>query len=556
MPTEKMGFFSCVALIVGACIGSAIFSISGMTVFYAGASALVSWILAAVIYYAYGMLVAELAAKYPNSGGIFVFPRRSICGEKGSFLGFVSGWGYIVSNVIAISFSAIYVGHYLNIEGYFVSILAILLSVVIVLIGKRSSRNIQNFFVASLVILLLIYCGFAFWGGSFEQSNFKMAFSSGVKGNSGFLISVPLAMVAYGGCLVVPFMISEVKNPEINVHRSLFSGIGAVAVIYTLVIAAIVGTLSVEMISNNESLQFIPLSASISNSGLSSHCWLLTLVSLSGTLALVTTIIALIRVNARALQAISTDGFFHDKFAVDDRDGTAVYSIIVVSIAAIVLCFFPDCTAQLIMLGAALNVLSMSITCVSLIVSRKRNGAYSGYRAPLGSFLPFAVLFVFLSCYAPDLFTGGKDLWVFTAVVYLCGMVFYAIGAKTARRRFSGVVVHGKGRGRLFDIPTANMELYEGYEMPRFGVWEVKVFLDGSIYSGVTNIGLRPTDDTSSKPTIETLILNFSGAIYGKSMTIELLRFIRETRTFSSMEELRIQIESDIASVTSHDRIK
>ena len=61
----KLGFVSCVALVVGACVGSAIFSLSGLTIFFAGASAVLSWIIAAVVFSLYGMLVAELAVRYP-----------------------------------------------------------------------------------------------------------------------------------------------------------------------------------------------------------------------------------------------------------------------------------------------------------------------------------------------------------------------------------------------------------------------------------------------------------------------------------------------------------
>ena len=118
-PDGKLGLTACVGIVVGGCIGSAIFSLSGLTMYYAGASSIISWILSGIILCMYGMQVCELAVRYPKSGGIFVFPQK-VFGEKnqkrGDFWGFVSAWGYIVSNFIAIAFSAIYVATYLGVS--------------------------------------------------------------------------------------------------------------------------------------------------------------------------------------------------------------------------------------------------------------------------------------------------------------------------------------------------------------------------------------------------------------------------------------------------------
>ena len=107
----KLGLVACIAILTGGCIGSAIFSLSGMTMYYAGPAAIITWIVAAIILGCYGVQVAELSVRYPHSGGVYVFPAKSL----GKFWGYLAAWGYIISNFIAVAFSAIYVATYLGV---------------------------------------------------------------------------------------------------------------------------------------------------------------------------------------------------------------------------------------------------------------------------------------------------------------------------------------------------------------------------------------------------------------------------------------------------------
>ena len=563
MKDGKMGLFSCVALIISACVGSAIFSISGMTVYMAGGSAILSWVIAALIFCAYGMLLAELAVRYPDSGGIYVFPKRAFSGAMGSFWGLVSAWGYIVSNIIAVGFSAIYVGEYLcagfpgvrtMLDGVIpglsadeiISLISLVLSATVILSGPKRSQFIQNILSMLLAATLLLYCGFAFFGGGFEVSNFHGFFTSGAGKGTGFISAVPLAMVAYGGCVVVSFMASEVRNPSRNVPVSLFLGLGAVALIYAAVIASIAGTLPIEVLDGDVSLRFIPLFASISNGTLSSYGWMARLVSICGVLALLTTITALLRVNARAVQAISAEGYFPDFLATENRRGVLSVTIIILTVIAACLCLFPQWTVQMITLGAVLNIASMTITCLSFIMARRHRSHSGGFMAPAGGFLAVTLIVLFWVCYVPDVLNGGNMMWLFTAVVYVIALTVWLAGRKRSRRRLHGLVVHGKGRGHLHSMPTANLKPFRGQDLPGFGVWSVKVFYAGKYYRGLSNVGLRPSDDDSPIPSVETLIFDFDEDIYGKKITLEFEKFIRPTRKFSNLDELRTQIELDI----------
>lgn len=108
-----------------------------------------------------------------------------------------------------------------------------------------------------------------------------------------------------------------------------------------------------------------------------------------------------------------------------------------------------------------------------------------------------------------------------------------------------GKVVHGRGAGRMFDIPTANMKLPIDKLIPRFGVYGSTVEIDGKTYVGATNIGGRPTFELS-KPVIETMIADFSEAIYDKVITVYLHKYLRPVTRFDTPAELSKQVHKDI----------
>ncbi len=109
---------------------------------------------------------------------------------------------------------------------------------------------------------------------------------------------------------------------------------------------------------------------------------------------------------------------------------------------------------------------------------------------------------------------------------------------------FSAPVIHGAGKGSEWGFPTANQRLPDGMIMPEFGVYASKITVDGEAYSGITNIGKRPTVGTDTVLS-ETNIFDFNKDIYGKTADIRLVRFIRPEKKFSSFAELAEQIKAD-----------
>lgn len=113
---------------------------------------------------------------------------------------------------------------------------------------------------------------------------------------------------------------------------------------------------------------------------------------------------------------------------------------------------------------------------------------------------------------------------------------------------FTAKVIDGDKRGRTWGFPTINQELPAELVMPRFGVYETSVTVNGRTFKGVTNIGERPT--VGSKTILsETHIINFDENVYGLEVDIRLVRFIRPEKKFDSFDELAHQIKSDTEEV-------
>ena len=114
-----------------------------------------------------------------------------------------------------------------------------------------------------------------------------------------------------------------------------------------------------------------------------------------------------------------------------------------------------------------------------------------------------------------------------------------------------GTVVTGQQLGRTIGFPTANLQLPTEKFLPRYGVYSVNVFLQQTTVKGVMNIGCRPTV-AGEAPTIEVHLLNWSGNLYGQTLKVDLIKFIRPEQKFASVEALKQQITKDCRSVLNN----
>lgn len=113
-----------------------------------------------------------------------------------------------------------------------------------------------------------------------------------------------------------------------------------------------------------------------------------------------------------------------------------------------------------------------------------------------------------------------------------------------------GNVVKGAQRGRTIGFPTANIAVDKEKLLPLNGVYAVRIHIDGKIHPAVANIGVRPTFNGDS-PTIEVHIFDFEQDIYGDTVRVDLVEFIRPEQKFDSLEALVSQISLDAQQAKS-----
>ncbi len=108
--------------------------------------------------------------------------------------------------------------------------------------------------------------------------------------------------------------------------------------------------------------------------------------------------------------------------------------------------------------------------------------------------------------------------------------------------RLTSTVVQGQGLGRMLGFPTANMAIPEALAIPRHGVYACLAYVDDMVHHAVTNIGTRPTVNGTTV-TVEPWLMEFSGDLYGKEITLEFFKFLRPEQKFESLEALRNEIQ-------------
>lgn len=106
-----------------------------------------------------------------------------------------------------------------------------------------------------------------------------------------------------------------------------------------------------------------------------------------------------------------------------------------------------------------------------------------------------------------------------------------------------GEVLHGQKLGRALGFPTANLVPDPTCRL-RHGIYAVRVEVDGALYNGVASFGRRPTIDNGA-PVLEVYLFDFSGDLYGRTIEVFLIGWIRPEEKFPSLDALKAQIAAD-----------
>lgn len=108
-----------------------------------------------------------------------------------------------------------------------------------------------------------------------------------------------------------------------------------------------------------------------------------------------------------------------------------------------------------------------------------------------------------------------------------------------------GRVMHGRGAGRMFDIPTANLKFPSSKLLPKSGVYGASCVIGANEFWGAVNVGGRPTFGLS-KSVVEVMLDNFNDNIYEKDIKIVFRKYLRPTSKFDTPSQLSKQVHNDI----------
>ena len=115
------------------------------------------------------------------------------------------------------------------------------------------------------------------------------------------------------------------------------------------------------------------------------------------------------------------------------------------------------------------------------------------------------------------------------------------------RYTISGKVIKGKGRGKYLGFPTANID-YDGYLLPKSGVYVTTIVIDGNEYESMSNIGDNPTF-SNKDVTFEVNVFKWTQTLYGKTVSVSFEKYLRDEIKYESTSELieRMHIDEQVS---------
>ena len=185
--------------------------------------------------------------------------------------------------------------------------------------------------------------------------------------------------------------------------------------------------LTVRYLTENPGMRFIPMYAAAFTK-LSAIPWMSKVISISALLALITTMLVVMSLTARAMKAVSDTKLLPEAFGKMNGNGIPIFATTVVAVSAGIISCFPDFTEILVSLGALFAVVVTIMTNISLIAARKKFALPEGaFQAPLGAALPWISLILTLVCNISSVLSGNVQVYAFTIVWYVIGIIYYKI---------------------------------------------------------------------------------------------------------------------------------
>lgn len=426
-----LGSAQCIAILVGGMIGAAIFSLSGMTILNAGPSSILSWIIAAVIFLLYGLMTAELSTIYPRSGGIFVFSYEALGKTKNtkSIWGWVTAWSWLNVALFGAAFCAIYVAQYLSIAFPFFSNIVLWAVIWIIGCGILCLFNIQLagtvnlILTAVLVVLMLVYSIAGV--GSYNPANFVPFFTQGTGGSTGFISSIPIAMMAFNAISAVAFMVSLIRKPKKTIPKSMIISMAITIALYVFILVSTIGMVGAKYFIDNPGTEYVPL-YSAAWTVLYSLPWLPAAISIAATIALTTTLLVLLMTAGWTVQSAAEYGLL-PKFLgkINAKTKVPTNALILCIVVVLIFAVIPKFTDYLINTGGISNAICVIMVAITLIAARRKHTFEVGdFHLGGNSVIPVIVALLVAAFILPVVFQPLTYWYLYLAWMAVGAVVF------------------------------------------------------------------------------------------------------------------------------------
>ncbi|WP_082696566.1 APC family permease [Mycobacterium sp. IS-1590] len=234
---RRLGTFDAVVIGLGSMLGAGIFVAVGPAAAAAGSGLLIGLAVAAVVAYCNATSSARLAARYPESGGTYVYGRERL----GRFWGYIAGWSFIVGKTASCAAMALTVGYYVWPEaarGIAVGAVAALTALNYA--GIRKSAMLTRVIVAVVLAVLGTVVVTVLGFGDVEWTRLSVDADASV---AGVLQAAGLLFFAFAGYARIATLGEEVRDPARTIPRAIPLALAITLVVYALVAAAVIAEL-------------------------------------------------------------------------------------------------------------------------------------------------------------------------------------------------------------------------------------------------------------------------------------------------------------------------
>ncbi|MFB7718990.1 APC family permease [Nocardia sp. NPDC056100] len=324
---RRLGTGDAVVVGLGAMIGAGIFASLGPAAHAAGSGLLVGLVVAGVVAYCNATSSARLAARYPASGGTYVYGRERL----GEFWGYLAGWSFIVGKSASCAAMALTVGTYLwPGHAHVVAVASVVALTAVNYGGIQKSAWLTRVIVGVVLAVLAAVVTAAFSSGHTDTARLAIGGDTSV---TGIMQAAGLLFFAFAGYARIATLGEEVRDPERTIPRAIPAALGITLLVYATVAVAALLVLGPQQLSTATA----PLTELVRASG---HEWLVPVVRIGAAVAALGSLLALILGVSRTTLAMARDRHLpsvlaavHPRFQVPHRAELAVGAVVAIASA-------------------------------------------------------------------------------------------------------------------------------------------------------------------------------------------------------------------------------